>query len=34
LVWHKHDDADDFFLVLKERATIRMRDGDIALGPS
>lgn len=32
-VWHQHDDTDDFFLVLQGRITIRMRDGDIALGP-
>lgn len=32
-VWHKHDDTDDFFLVLKGRITIRLRDGDVTLGP-
>ncbi len=32
-VWHQHDDTDDFFLVLNGRITIRMRDGDVALGP-
>jgi mannose-6-phosphate isomerase-like protein (cupin superfamily) len=32
-VWHKHDDTDDFFLVLQGRITIRMREGDVALGP-
>jgi mannose-6-phosphate isomerase-like protein (cupin superfamily) len=32
-VWHSHDDTDDFFLVLKGHITIRMRDGDVALGP-
>src|SRR5262249_52207306 len=32
-VWHKHDDTDDFFLVLKGRGTIQMRDGDVTLGP-
>ena len=32
-VWHKHDDTDDFFLVLKGRITIRMREGDVTLGP-
>lgn len=31
--WHEHDDTDDFFLVLKGRITIRMRDGDVTLGP-
>lgn len=25
-VWHKHDDTDDFFLVLKGRLTIQRRD--------
>ncbi len=32
-VWHKHEDTDDFFLVLKGRLTIQMRDGDVELGP-
>ncbi|HZR41931.1 MAG TPA: cupin domain-containing protein [Ktedonobacteraceae bacterium] len=32
-VWHKHDDTDDFFLVLKGRLTIHMRDRDMVLGP-
>ena len=32
-VWHKHDDTDDFFLVLKGRVTIRMREADVSLGP-
>jgi mannose-6-phosphate isomerase-like protein (cupin superfamily) len=32
-VWHKHDDTDDFFLVLKGRVTIEMRDGSVVLGP-
>ena len=31
--WHKHADTDDFFLVLKGRLTIRMRDRDVTLGP-
>jgi hypothetical protein len=31
--WHQHDDTDDFFLVLKGRLTIQMRDKDITLGP-
>ena len=30
-VWHKHDDTDDFFLVLKGRITIRLRDRDVTL---
>jgi mannose-6-phosphate isomerase-like protein (cupin superfamily) len=33
-VWHKHDDTDDFFLVLKGRLTIQQRDReDVVLGP-
>lgn len=31
--WHKHDDSDDFFLVLKGRITIQMREGNVTLGP-
>lgn len=31
-VWHKHDDTDDFFMVLRGRLTIRLRDGDVTLG--
>lgn len=32
-VWHKHENTDDFFLVLKGRITLRLRDGDVTLGP-
>lgn len=32
-VWHSHAETDDFFLVLKGRLTIEMRDGDVTLGP-
>jgi mannose-6-phosphate isomerase-like protein (cupin superfamily) len=32
-IWHKHDDSDDFFLVLQGRLTIRLRDGEVTLGP-
>ena len=32
-VWHKHDDTDDFFLVLKGRLEIQLRDKTIALEP-
>lgn len=32
-VWHKHDDTDDFFLVLQGRLTIQLRDRDVHLGP-
>lgn len=31
--WHSHPDTDDFFLVLKGRLTIQLRDGDVVLGP-
>src|SRR5437660_12902607 len=31
--WHKHHDTDDFLLVLKGRLTIRLREGDVTLGP-
>jgi mannose-6-phosphate isomerase-like protein (cupin superfamily) len=32
-VWHKHDETDDFFLVLNGRLTIQMLEGDVELGP-
>ncbi|MBX0326617.1 cupin domain-containing protein [Oscillochloris sp. ZM17-4] len=32
-VWHAHPDTDDFFLVLKGRLTIRLRDREVTLGP-
>jgi mannose-6-phosphate isomerase-like protein (cupin superfamily) len=32
-VWHSHADTDDFFLVLKGRLVIRLRDREVALGP-
>jgi mannose-6-phosphate isomerase-like protein (cupin superfamily) len=32
-VWHKHDDTDDFFLVLKGVLDIQLRDRTITLGP-
>ena len=33
-VWHRHEDTDDFFLVLKCRLVIRMRDRDsVVVGP-
>ena len=32
-VWHSHPDTDDFFLVLKGRLTIQMREGNVVLGP-
>jgi mannose-6-phosphate isomerase-like protein (cupin superfamily) len=30
-VWHKHDDTDDFFYVLRGRLTIQLRDRDVRL---
>jgi mannose-6-phosphate isomerase-like protein (cupin superfamily) len=32
-VWHKHDDTDDFFLVLKGVLDIQLRDRTITIGP-
>jgi mannose-6-phosphate isomerase-like protein (cupin superfamily) len=30
-VWHRHEDTDDFFLVLAGRLTIQLRDRDVEL---
>ena len=30
-VWHKHDDTDELFLVLKGRLTLQFRDRDVVL---
>jgi mannose-6-phosphate isomerase-like protein (cupin superfamily) len=30
-VWHKHDETDDFFLVVKGSLTIHLRDRDVEL---
>ena len=32
-VWHKHDETDDFFLVLEGRLRIDLRDKSVTLGP-
>jgi mannose-6-phosphate isomerase-like protein (cupin superfamily) len=32
-VWHKHDETDDFFLVLSGHLTIHLRDREIELDP-
>ncbi len=32
-VWHKHDNTDDFFLVLEGQLQIRLRDRTVGLGP-
>jgi mannose-6-phosphate isomerase-like protein (cupin superfamily) len=31
-VWHKHDETDDLFLVLRGRLVIQLRDRDVELG--
>lgn len=31
--WHSHPDTDDFFYVLSGHLTIKLRDGDVHLGP-
>src|SRR6476620_5828929 len=31
--WHKHDDTDDFFLVVKGTLDIELRDRTVTLGP-
>ncbi|MFD7263955.1 cupin domain-containing protein [Streptomyces sp. NPDC059874] len=32
-VWHAHEDTDELFLVVAGTLTIRLRDGDVVLGP-
>ena len=32
-IWHKHDDTDDFFLVLKGTLHIELRDRTVTLKP-
>jgi mannose-6-phosphate isomerase-like protein (cupin superfamily) len=32
-IWHKHDDTDDFFLVLKGVLDIELRDRTVTLSP-
>ena len=32
-VWHKHDETDELFLVIKGRLTMQLRDGSVELGP-
>jgi mannose-6-phosphate isomerase-like protein (cupin superfamily) len=32
-VWHKHEETDDFFLVLDGHLTIQLRDRNVELGP-
>ena len=32
-VWHKHDDTDDFLMVLRGELHVRLRDRVVVLGP-
>jgi mannose-6-phosphate isomerase-like protein (cupin superfamily) len=32
-VWHKHEETDDFFLVVSGHLTIHLRDRDVELDP-
>ena len=32
-IWHKHDDTDDFFLVLRGNLEIELRDRTVRIGP-
>jgi len=32
-VWHSHAETDDFFLVLKGKLVVQLREGDVTLGP-
>ena len=32
-VWHSHADEDEFFLVVRGRLRIELRDGAVTLGP-
>ena len=31
-VWHKHDEEDEMFFVVKGEIVIKLRDGDVRLG--
>jgi mannose-6-phosphate isomerase-like protein (cupin superfamily) len=31
-VWHRHDDEDELFLVVKGELLMKLRDGDIEIG--
>lgn len=31
--WHSHEDTDELFLVIAGQLTIKLRDGDVTLGP-
>ena len=33
LVWHKHDNEDELFIVFKGQLTLQLKSGDIVLNP-
>ena len=33
LVWHSHEAEDELFLVLHGRFNLRLRDGEVSIGP-
>ncbi len=33
LAWHKHDNEDELFLVIRGRLTIQFEDGQVDIGP-
>jgi mannose-6-phosphate isomerase-like protein (cupin superfamily) len=32
-IWHRHLETDDFFLVLSGRLIVRLRGGEVSIGP-
>ena len=32
-VWHHHEKEDDLFFVMKDRLFIKLRDGEVRIGP-
>ena len=32
-VWHSHEEEDELFFVVKGRLAIKLRDGEVVLGP-
>ncbi len=32
-IWHHHENEDELFLIIKGNLTIRLKDGEINLGP-
>ncbi|MFG2489770.1 cupin domain-containing protein [Streptomyces caniferus] len=32
-IWHTHDDTDELIMVVSGRLTLRLRDGEVELGP-